>query len=129
MVPDLGLPLAGADAVDCGIVEANKPRQRHRLLNCARKALERGKPVRFGTGYFGIDAFGCEVIVVDESRNHWLVTFDWDLSVPGDRPKSFVGRCPAIDLDWKDPEGTGRFGPHDCAFDEDGFRRANTRHP
>ncbi|MBX3710564.1 MAG: hypothetical protein KF800_01160 [Lysobacter sp.] len=129
MVRDLGLPLAGEGVVDCGIADAGKPAQGRRVVACARKAIERGQPVRFGNGYFGTDAFGCDVIVVDGSRMYWRVTFDWDLSVPDDQPKSFVGHCPAIDLDSIDMAGTSPFAELGCVFDEDAFKRAKIRRP
>lgn len=129
MVRDLGLPLAGEGGVDCGIADADKPAQRRRVVACARKAIARGQSVRFGSGYFGTDVFGCDVIVVDASRTYWRVTFDWDMSVPGDRPASFVGRCPVIDLDSIDMAGPSPFAGLPCVFDEDAFKRAKIRHP
>lgn len=129
MVRDLGLPLAGEGVVDCGIADAGKPAQRRRVVACARKAIAGEQPVRFGKGYSGTDVFGCDVIVVDGSRTYWRVTFDWDLSVPDDQPKSFVGRCPAIDPDSIDMAGASPFDAGGCVFDEDAFKRAKIRHP
>ena len=126
--PELGLPLAGPGAVDCGIAHAGHGRQRARVAKCARKAIARGAPVRFGVGDMGIDAFTCDVVVMDASRKFWLVTFDWDLSV-STVPSAFVGRCANIDLNWKDPNGEDHFGPRDCTFDDDAFKRAGIHHP
>lgn len=130
IVRDLGLPLAGEGVVDCGIADAGKPAQRRRAVACARKAIARKQPVRFGTGIMGIDAFECDVVVRDREGRFWKIEFGWDLSVfDDDKPKAFVGRCPTIDLDWKDPSGRGRFGPDECVNDPDAFERAKIRHP
>lgn len=127
IVPDLGLPLAGVGAVDCGVARVGKRWQRARVAACARKAIERGKPVRFGVGVMGIDAFACDVVVMDSSRTFWLVTFDWDVALP--EASAFVGRCARIDPDWKDANGADHFGPRDCVADDAAFERAKIRRP
>lgn len=129
IVPELGLPLAGPDAVDCGVAEEGKPFARRRVVACARKAIARGKPVRFGVGVMGTDAFWCDVVAVDADLRYWKLEFDWDLSIDPGEPSAFVGRCPTIDLDWRDSGGTGRFGPLDCVHDADAFLRAKIRRP
>ena len=129
IVPDLGLPLAGPGVVDCGVAEIRNSRQINRLLKCARKALAKDKPVRFGVGYLGIDSFGCDVVVVDDSRTFWQVTFDWDLSFPDAAAEAFVGRCAVTDLDWEISQDGIQIAPNDCVFDEEAFKRARIRHP
>lgn len=125
---ELGLPLAGPGAVDCGIAHAGQSRERARVAKCARKAIARGMPVRFGVGEMGIDAFTCDVAVMDSNKTFWLVTFDWDLSV-STVPSAFVGRCANIDPEWKDPNGEDHFGPRDCTADPDAFKRAEIGRP
>lgn len=130
LVPELGLALAGPDAVDCGVAASGKRGQRARVAGCARRAIKQGKAVRFGVGEMGIDAFACDVVVHDAQGRFWRVVFNWDMSLPnGGQPSAFVGRCPGIDFDWKDPDRRDRFGPLDCVFDEDAFQRARIRRP
>lgn len=128
VVPDLGLPLAGAGAVDCGVAPVGKRWQRARVAGCARRAIARGKPVRFGIGIMGIDAFACDVVVMDSDKTFWRVSFDWDVAVSGG-PSASVGRCAAIDPDWKDSAGADHFGPLDCVPDDAAFERARIRMP
>ena len=119
--PELGLQLAGPDAVDCGIVGNHNKEARRRAVECARKAINAGKPMRVGTGFHGDDVLGCDVLVVDAKRQYWLIALFMDFSLDMKVPEVFVGRCPTIDLDWQDPTGEGRFGPRDCPFDAEAF--------
>ena len=121
MYHGLGLPLAGPDAVDCGIVASDNERGRKRAIRCAQRAIAAGQPVRVGTGFWGGDVLGCDVVVVDDERQYWLISLFQDFSLDMKVPEVFVGRCPTIDLDWQDPNGQGRFGPRDCPFDDEAF--------
>lgn len=127
IVPDLGMPLAGANAVDCGVARSGKRWQRAGVAACARKAIARGTPVRFGVGVMGIDAFTCDVVIMDADKSFWRVTYEWDAAL--DQPTAFVGRCATIDPDWKDPAGMDHFGPRECVADAAAFERAAIRRP
>ncbi len=126
IVPDLGMALAGADAVDCGVAHSGKPGQRARVAACARRAIARDQAVRFGVGVKGLDAFWCDVAVRDAHGRFYSLHFEWDVVR---EPVAFVGRCPAIDPDWKDPSGADHFGPRDCVSDNEAFARAAIQHP
>ena len=59
----------------------------------------------------------------------WKLEYAYDFSRPGrdGRPiasELSVRKCPGLDLDWKDPEGLGRFGPLICDDDPEAFRRS-----
>ena len=128
IVPELGLPLAGRNAVDCGVAEKGKRWQRARVAKCAREAIARGMPVRFGVGVMGIDAFGCDVAVRDDEGRFYLIRLDWDVAAD-ERPRVYVGRCPEIDPEWKDSAAIDHFGPRDCVSDDAAFTRAEIRLP
>lgn len=121
MYHGLGLPLAGPDAVDCGIVNSDNERGRKRAIRCAQRAIAAGKPVRVGTGFWGGDVLGCDVVVVDAARQHWLITLFLDFSLDMKAPEVHVGKCPTIDFAWEDPRGDGRFGPRECIPDAEAF--------
>ena len=130
VVPNLGLPLAGPGAVDCGVAQTGKSHARRRVVACARKALAAGKPVRFGMVDNYADEFFCDVVVADAERRFWVIQFHWATSILAyEDPSAFVGRCPTIDLDWESPKGTDEFGPRGCVFDPDAFERAQIRIP
>lgn len=123
---DLGLPLAGKGVVDCGVAASGNARQRRGVARCAQRAIAKGKPVRFGVGELGLDSFSCDVAVRDAQGQFYSLNLEWEV---GYTPVAFVGRCPVIDPDWKDPSGADHFGPRECVFDEDAFKRAAIRHP
>lgn len=127
IVPDLGMGLAGDQAIDCGIATSGKRAQRARVATCARKAIADSTPVRFGVGTRGVDAFTCDVVVMDADKRFWLVTYDW--SAGDDKPTAFVGRCGKIDPDWRDATGQDHFGPRECVADADALERAAIRRP
>ncbi len=126
ILPDLGLPLAGEGAVDCGVARSGHAWERRVVARCAQRAIARGRAVRFGVGIMGIDAFSCDVAVRDAQGRFYSLHFEWDA---GDRPVAFVGRCPVIDPEWKDPSGADHFGPRECVADDEAFERADIRRP
>lgn len=126
ILPDLGLPLAGQDAIDCGVARSGHARERRAVANCAKRAIARGKAVRFGVGEMGIDSFSCDVAVRDAEGRFYVLNFEWEV---GYTPGAFVGRCPVIDPDWHDPSGADHFGPRECESDDEAFERAAIRHP
>ena len=129
--PGLGLPLAGPGVVDCGVAELGQARARARVEACARRAIDAGKPVRFGIAINRYDEFLCDVVVADVAQRYWLITLHWSTSILAEHPpRAFVGRCPAVNLDRKDPEGRGRwYGPQACVEDLEAFERAGIRIP
>ena len=130
--PDLGLTLAGPEAVDCGVVLMTDRGDRWRIARCAETAIRAQRPVRFGvgSGAMGIDVFDCDIVVVDRERNYWLIEYSYDLSFGADaRQVVSVSRCPTIDPAWKDPESRGRFGPRDCVIDDNASERLRLVRP
>ena len=86
-----------------------------------RIALEKGQAVRYGAGFIGFDHYGCDVVVIDKNKTHWLLTYDWDASVPDDVDHVFVGRCPRVDPEWHKALGSSRYDGKECAFDAEAF--------
>ena len=130
--PKLGLALAGPDAVDCGVALMKERGDRLRVAECAKDAIKAKRPVRFGVGSggMGVDVFDCDIVVVDQEENYWLIEYSYDFSFGEDaRPVVSVSRCPTIDFAWKDPVERGRFGPRDCVIDESAIARLRLTRP
>jgi hypothetical protein len=124
----LGVELIGQDATDCGDAGGHSLGEMRTMQNCAKKALNANKPLRFAMSQGGMDYFRCFAVVRRNDRSLWYLQWNLDLSFESDDPRHgpnlFPQRCRSVNF----PELTSAswiyFEPQNCKADVEGYERA-----
>jgi hypothetical protein len=127
----LGVELIGQDATDCGDAGGSSLGEMRRMQNCAKKALNANKPLRFAMSQGGIDYFRCFAMVRRRDQSLWYLQWNLDASFESDDPRQgpnlFPQRCQSVNF----PELTSAswiyFEPQDCKADVEAYERALKR--
>ena len=121
--PKLGLVLVDRAVRNCGVLEfPASTRARKAAQTCAKIALASRSPVRFGSGWIGVDAASCSVVVRDANGQLWAIQHSYDVSVELGE-KLFVGRCSGVTFPAADATSWENFDVTGCTFDQAGYDR------
>jgi hypothetical protein len=85
-------------------------------------ALASHSQARFGSGWVGVDAASCSVVVRDANGQLWAIQHSYDASVELGE-KLFVGRCSAVTFPAADATSWPNFDVTGCTFDKAGYDR------
>jgi hypothetical protein len=85
-------------------------------------ALASRSPVRFGSGWVGVDAASCSVVVRDANGQLWAIQHSYDASDDLGE-KLFVGRCSAVAFPGSEANSWQSFDVTGCTFDKAGYDR------
>lgn len=92
--------IAGSETLNCGFAGFKaSARERAKIEKCAKDAVSRGVPYRFGYAAFGDDSAFCQVAIKDKDGKLWSVEYDFDVTGGGGenaRPAIWVSECKEI---------------------------------
>jgi hypothetical protein len=92
--------IAGSESLNCGFADfKTSDRERSKIEKCAKDAVARGVPYKFGYAAFGIDSAFCQVAIKDKDGKLWSVEYDSDVTGGGGEnaePAIWVSECKEI---------------------------------